>query len=84
MFLRQFIEYALLNGYGVLPPVWGQGQSPVTENGVRAFQRAKMRPQDTQLNTISFFYSKIKYCKTCLKRPLKKKTKNWFSTQIIA
>ena len=28
--------------------------------------------------------SKVHYCKTCLKRPLKKKIKNWFSRPIIA
>ena len=65
-------------GLGVFPPVWDQGWSPVTENGFLAFQRTKMRPQDTQLNT------QIKYSKTCLKRPLKTKAKTWFSRPIIA
>ena len=30
------------------------------------------------------YYPFTKYCKTYLKRSLKKKTKNWFSRQIIA
>ena len=47
-------------GLGV-PPCIGPGVSPVAENGFRAFQRAKMSPQDTQLNTLScIFLPKIK------------------------
>ena len=41
-FLRHFIEYALLRGSGGTPPVSDQGLSPVAENGLRAFQRAKL------------------------------------------
>ena len=52
-FLRYFIVHALLKGSGGTPSVWGQGLSSVTENGFRAFQRAKMSHQDTQLNTFS-------------------------------
>ena len=46
--LRYFIEYTLLRG-----SVCGQEFSPVAENGFRAFQRAKLSPQDMQLNTYS-------------------------------
>ena len=52
-FLRYFIVHTLLKGSGGTPSVWGQGISPVAENGFRAFQMAKMSYQDTQLNTFS-------------------------------
>ena len=32
----------------------------------------------------SVFFLNNKYCKTCVKQPLKKKTKNWLSRQITA
>ena len=35
-------------------------------------------------HNIEKFEKKLIYSKTCLKRPLKKKTKNWFSIPIIA
>ena len=47
MFLGHFIEYALLRGSVGTLFVWGQGCFPVTGNNFRAFQRAKMSPQDT-------------------------------------
>ena len=34
-----------------------RGLSPVAENGFKAFHRAKMSPQDTQVNTISCIFS---------------------------
>ena len=37
---------------------WGMGWSPVVETGFRAFQRAKMSPQDTQINTINCIFFK--------------------------
>ena len=40
----------------------------------RAFQRARTSPQETILGVFSS-KNQIKYCITCLKRPLKKKTK---------
>ena len=45
-----------------------------------------MSPQDTQLNTISYIFlpNQIKYYKTSLKGPLKKKTKTWDSRPTIA
>ena len=55
-FLRHFTEYALLRGSGGTLPVLGPGVSPVAENGFRTFQRAKMSPHDTQLNTISCIF----------------------------
>ena len=48
-----FIEYALLRGSGGYPPCMGSGAKTVAKNSFRTFQRAKMSPQDTQLNTIS-------------------------------
>ena len=68
------------------PPCMGPGVKPYGRKWFWAFQRAKMSPQDTQLNTLLhliFFKNQIKYCKTCLKLPLKKKTKNHFSRPII-
>ena len=42
-------------------PCMGTGEKPCGTNGFRAFQRAKMSPQDMQLNTISYiFLQKIK------------------------
>ena len=69
-----------------LSPCMGSGEKPVTKNSFRTFQRAKMSPQDTQLNTISYIFlqRQIKYSKTSLKGPLKKKTKTWDSRPIIA
>ena len=57
-----FIEYALLMGSGGgYPHCMGSGAKPVAKNRFRAFQRAKMSSQDTQLYTISYFFSsKIK------------------------
>ena len=55
------------------------------ENGIRAFQRAKLSSQDMQLNTISSIFLpqiKLNAEKTCLKRPLKKKTKIGFQDQL--
>ena len=51
-FLMYFIEYAFLRGSGGYPPCMGSEAKPVAKNCLRAFQRAKMSPQDTQLNTI--------------------------------
>ena len=59
------------------PPVWARW-SPLAENGYRAFQRAKMSPLDTQLNTIScIFLLKIKLNTVT---PLKKILKLVFKT----
>ena len=56
-------------------------RSPVAETGLKAFQRAKTS-QDKQLNTFSCIFLKynIKYCKDCLKRPLKKDQKLFFKS----
>ena len=51
-----FIEYAFLRGSGDYPPCMGSGAKPVAKNSLRAFQRTKMSPQDTQLNTISYIF----------------------------
>ena len=46
----------------------------MVDNGFMSFQRVKMSPQDTKLNTVKLhFTSKITYCKTCLMRPLRKR-----------
>ena len=57
-FLIHFIEYTLLKGSGGYPPppCMGSGAKPVAKNSFRAFQNAKMSPQDTQLNTISYIF----------------------------
>ena len=56
-FLMHLIEYALLRESGGYPtPCMGSGAKPVTKNCFRAFLRAKMSPQDTQLNTISYIF----------------------------
>ena len=55
----------------------------MAEDGFRAFQRAKLSPQDTQLSTIRcIFLQQIKLSieKTFLKLPLKKKSKIGFKT----
>ena len=56
----------------------------MAENGFGAFQRAKLSPLDTQIDTFSGFFLpqiKLNTGKTCLKRPLKKKTKIGFQDQ---
>ena len=56
----------------------------MAENAFRAFQRAKMIPQDTQRTTIRcrcLPKNPIKCSKTCLKRQLKKKTKFSFQAR---
>ena len=55
-FLGHFIEYALL-GLGVLSLYGARGEALRQGTGFKAFQKAKISPQDTQLNTISCIFS---------------------------
>ena len=51
-----FYRVHTLGGIWGLSPCMGSGAKPVAKNSFRSFQRAKMSPQDTQLNTIPCSY----------------------------
>ena len=51
-----FYRVRILEGMWGLSPCMGSGVKPVAKNSFRTFQRAKMSPQDTQLNTISYIF----------------------------
>ena len=61
-----------------------RGETPDAENGFREFQRAKMSPQDTQLNTRPILPKiKLNTVKICLKWPLKKRPKIDFQDRLL-
>ena len=47
-FLGHCIEFALWKGSADIPPICSQDFGPFAENGLIAFQRAKMSSEDTQ------------------------------------
>ena len=54
---RHSIECTILKGY-VGTPLYGvRDRSPWVENGFRAFHRANLSSQDTQVNTVDCFFS---------------------------
>ena len=76
--LQEIYRVRTLDGVCMGPVV-----KPCATNGFRAFQMAKLSPQDTQLNTISgIFLSQIKL--NTEKKPVLSGHSNWFSIPIIA
>ena len=51
-----FYRVRIHEGIWGLSPMYGVRGKACGKNSLRAFQRAKMSPQDTQLNTISYIF----------------------------
>ena len=80
-----FYRVCSLEGSGGTPPVWARGEVLWQKKGFRAFQRAKMSPQDTQLNTFATFSSKLKLntVNPVLSGHSKRRPKLGFQNQIL-
>ena len=51
-----FYRVRILEGIWGLSPLYGVRGEACGKTSLRAFQRTKMSPQDTQLNTISYIF----------------------------